>query len=76
MCKQTGWVEILGAGIVHPHVLENGGYDPERVSGLAFGLGIERVAMRLFGVDDLRLLYRNDVLYLSEFHTWGGQDLR
>lgn len=72
-CKGTGWVEILGSGMVHPTVLKNGGYDPDRVTGFAFGLGIERVTMRLFGLDDLRLLYQNDLRYLQEFEGAFGR---
>lgn len=73
VCKNTGWVEILGSGVVHPVVLRNGGYDPDKVTGFAFGMGIERVAMRLFGLDDLRLLYQNDLRYLDRFqHGIGG----
>ncbi|NMP22371.1 phenylalanine--tRNA ligase subunit alpha [Sulfobacillus sp. DSM 109850] len=75
VCKGTGWVEILGSGIVHPTVLKNGGYDPDQVSGFAFGMGIERVAMRLFGLDDLRLLYQNDLRYLERFQSGGGHGL-
>ncbi|MBX5468167.1 MAG: phenylalanine--tRNA ligase subunit alpha [Firmicutes bacterium] len=66
-CKDTGWLEILGAGMVHPVVLQNGGYDPEAVSGFAFGLGLERVAMIRYGFDDLRLLYQNDWRFLAQF---------
>lgn len=55
MCKQTGWMEILGAGMVHPTVLRNGGYDPDRVSGFAFGLGPERIALQRHGIEDIRL---------------------
>ncbi len=75
VCKGTGWVEILGSGIVHPVVLRNGGYNPDEVSGFAFGMGIERVAMRLFGLDDLRLLYQNDLRYLERFQSGGGYGL-
>ncbi len=71
ICKDTGWVEILGSGMVHPAVLKNGGYDPDQVSGFAFGMGMERVAMRLFGLDDLRLLYQNDLRYLERFQSGG-----
>ncbi|MDA8195186.1 MAG: phenylalanine--tRNA ligase subunit alpha [Thermaerobacter sp.] len=71
-CKATGWVEILGSGMVHPVVLANGGYDASVVSGFAFGLGIERLAMRLFGLDDLRLLYQNDLQFLQQFIRWEG----
>ena len=67
VCKGTGWLEILGAGMVHPHVLEMSGYDPKKVSGFAFGLGVERIAMLSYGIDDLRLFYDNDVRFLSQF---------
>lgn len=67
-CSHTGWLEILGAGMVHPHVLRNGGYDPEQVSGFAFGMGVERIAMLLYGIDDLRLFFRNDLRFLRQFH--------
>ncbi len=66
-CKQTGWLEILGSGMVHPRVLEMGGYDPEEVSGFAFGMGMERIAMLKYGLDDLRLLFENDVRFLRQF---------
>jgi phenylalanyl-tRNA synthetase alpha chain len=66
-CKHTGWLEILGSGMVHPAVFEAVGYDPERVSGFAFGLGMERVAMLKYGVDDIRLFYENDVRFLEQF---------
>ena len=67
VCKGTGWLEILGAGMVHPHVLEMSGYDPKKVSGFAFGMGVERIAMLSYGVDDLRLFYDNDMRFLSQF---------
>ena len=67
VCKGTGWLEILGAGMVHPHVLEMSGYDPKKVSGFAFGMGVERIAMLSYGVDDLRLFYDNDTRFLSQF---------
>ncbi|MBE6096214.1 phenylalanine--tRNA ligase subunit alpha [Schwartzia succinivorans] len=67
VCKGTGWLEILGAGMVHPHVLEMSGYDPEKVSGFAFGMGVERIAMLSYGIDDLRLFYDNDVRFLQQF---------
>lgn len=67
VCKGTGWLEILGAGMVHPHVLEMSGYDPKVVSGFAFGLGVERIAMLSYGVDDLRLFYDNDMRFLRQF---------
>jgi phenylalanyl-tRNA synthetase alpha chain len=66
-CKQSGWLEILGCGMVHPQVLRNGGYDPEEVTGWAFGMGIERIAMLKYGVDDLRLFFDNDVRFLRQF---------
>jgi phenylalanyl-tRNA synthetase alpha chain len=65
LCKHTGWLEILGAGMVHPVVLQNGGYDPAIYSGFAFGMGIERQAMLKRGVDDIRLFYSNDVRFLQ-----------
>ena len=67
VCKGTGWLEILGAGMVHPNVLRMSGYDPEQVSGFAFGMGVERIAMLAYGVDDLRLFYDNDVRFLHQF---------
>jgi phenylalanyl-tRNA synthetase alpha chain len=67
VCKGTGWLEILGSGMVHPQVLSNCRIDPEEYSGFAFGIGIERVAMIKFGVPDLRLLYENDLRLLSQF---------
>ena len=67
MCKGTGWIEILGGGMVHPNVLKMNGYDPEEYSGLAFGVGIERVAMLRYGIDDIRKLYTNDVRFLRQF---------
>lgn len=67
VCKGSGWIEILGAGLVHPVVLRNGGYDPEEVSGFAFGMGIERIAMLRYGVDDLRHFFQNDLRFLKQF---------
>jgi phenylalanyl-tRNA synthetase alpha chain len=67
VCKDTGWLEILGAGMVDPNVLRNVGYDPELVSGFAFGMGIERIAMLKHGIPDLRLLYDNDLRVLEQF---------
>ncbi len=67
VCKGTGWLEILGAGMVHPHVLEMSGYDPKQVTGFAFGLGVERIAMLSYGIDDLRLFYDNDLRFLRQF---------
>lgn len=67
VCKQSGWIEIMGAGMVDPNVFKLAGYDPEAVTGYAFGMGIERLAMILFGIDDIRRLYENDVRYLAQF---------
>ncbi len=67
VCKYTGWLEILGCGMVHPNVLRNGGYDPEAWTGYAFGMGPERIAMLLHGVDDIRYFYSNDVRFLEQF---------
>lgn len=67
ICKHTGWIEILGAGMVHPRVLEMGGYDPEVYSGFAFGMGVERIAMLKYGVDDIRHFYTNDMRFLQQF---------
>lgn len=67
VCKQSGWIEIMGAGMVDPHVLQMAGYDPEALTGYAFGMGIERLAMILFGIDDIRRLYENDARYLAQF---------
>lgn len=67
VCKGSGWLEILGSGMVHPRVLEMSGYDPKEVSGFAFGMGVERIAMLLYGIDDLRLFYDNDLRFLRQF---------
>jgi phenylalanyl-tRNA synthetase alpha chain len=66
-CKQTGWMEIMGAGMVHPRVFANVGYDPERYTGYAFGMGPGRIAMQRYGVTDIRLLYESDMRFLSQF---------
>jgi phenylalanyl-tRNA synthetase alpha chain len=66
-CKNSGWLEILGSGAVHPNVLKYGGYDPEVVSGYAFGMGIDRIAMLKYRIPDIRLLYENDVRFLHQF---------
>lgn len=66
-CAQTGWIETMGAGMVHPTVLENVGYDPERYTGFAFGGGFDRLAMIRFGIPDIRLLWENDVRFLEQF---------
>jgi phenylalanyl-tRNA synthetase alpha chain len=70
VCSQSGWLEILGSGMVHPNVLRNVGYDPEQVTGWAFGMGVERVAMLKYGIDDIRLFFENDMRFLGQF---GGQ---
>ena len=67
VCKHTGWIEILGAGMVHPNVLEMSGIDPKEYSGFAFGLGPDRVAMLRYGVNDIRNFYQNDVRFISQF---------
>ena len=67
VCKGSGWLEILGAGMVHPNVLRAAGYDPEVYSGFAFGLGQERIAMLKYGIDDIRLFHANDIRFLSQF---------
>ncbi len=66
-CKGTGWIEILGCGMVHPHVLEMCGIDPETYSGFAFGVGLERIALLKYEIDDMRLLYENDERFLKQF---------
>ena len=67
VCSQTGWLEILGCGMVHPSVLEMNGYDPTEVQGFAFGMGVERIAMLLYGINDLRLFYEDDTRFLRQF---------
>ncbi len=67
MCKGEGWIEILGGGMVHPKVLKNGGVDPDKYSGFAFGIGLERIVMFRFGLDDMRMLYENDMRFLEQF---------
>ncbi|WP_188882085.1 phenylalanine--tRNA ligase subunit alpha [Alicyclobacillus cellulosilyticus] len=67
VCKDTGWIEILGAGMVHPRVLDGAGYDSRRYSGFAFGLGVERIAMLKYGIEDIRLFYQNDLRLLRQF---------
>jgi len=67
MCKHTGWIEILGCGMVHPKVLEHGGYDPKEVTGFAFGMGIERIALLKYEIDDIRLFYSSDLRFLKQF---------
>ena len=67
ICKYSGWLEILGAGMVHPTVLRNGGYDPEVFSGFAFGMGPERITMLKYGIDDIRFFFSNDLRFLEQF---------
>jgi phenylalanyl-tRNA synthetase alpha chain len=67
MCKQTGWIEVLGSGMVHPAVFEAVGYDAERYTGFAFGVGIERLALLKWGIEDIRLFYENDLRFLEQF---------
>jgi len=67
LCKGEGWIEILGAGMVHPNVLKNCGLDPEEYSGFAFGIGLERIVMRKYNINDLRLFYENDLRFLNQF---------
>ncbi len=68
VCKQTGWLEILGCGMVHPNVFRSVGYSPRKVSGFAFGMGIERITMLRYGIDDIRILFENDLRFLNQFH--------
>lgn len=67
VCSHTGWLEILGCGMVHPNVLRMNGYDPDEVQGFAFGMGVERIAMLLYGIGDLRLFFEDDVRFLKQF---------
>jgi phenylalanyl-tRNA synthetase alpha chain len=67
VCSQTGWLEVLGSGMVDPNVFAAVGYDPEKYSGYAFGMGVERLAMLKFGIDDIRLFFENDVRFLYQF---------
>ncbi len=67
ICSYTGWLEILGCGMVHPNVLRNVGLDPEKINGFAFGMGVERIAMLKYGINDLRLFYENDLRFLKQF---------
>ena len=67
MCKSVGWLEVLGSGMVHPHVFKSVGYDSEKYTGFAFGMGIERIASLRYGIDDIRLFYENDVRFLRQF---------
>ncbi|NLV90565.1 MAG: phenylalanine--tRNA ligase subunit alpha [Tenericutes bacterium] len=72
ICKNSGWIEILGAGMVHPSVLRMGGYDPDKYSGFAFGMGLERIAMLKFGINDVRYFYSNDIRFLNQFNKIEG----
>ena len=67
ICKHTGWLEIAGAGMVHPEVLTNGGIDPEEFSGFAWGMGVERLAMLKYGIRDIRIFYENDMRFLNQY---------
>jgi phenylalanyl-tRNA synthetase alpha chain len=69
LCKRSGWLEIAGAGMVHPVVLRNGGYDPQRYSGFAFGMGVERTIMMTYAIDDIRQFWANDLRFLQQFGT-------
>lgn len=72
VCKQSGWTEILGSGMIHPNVLRAVGYDPSQYSGFAFGMGVERTSLLRLGVDDLRLFFENDLRFLNQFQTGGA----
>ena len=67
LCGNTGWIEILGAGMVHPDLFRRVGYDPEVYTGFAFGMGVERIPMLRYGIDDIRLFYQNDLRFLRQF---------
>ena len=67
VCKNSGWLEILGSGMVHPNVLRMSGYDPGKINGYAFGMGVERIAMLKYGIDDLRLFFENDLRFIRQF---------
>jgi len=69
LCKKTGWIELLGAGMVHPNVLRMGGYDPEKYTGFAFGTGLDRLAMFRYNIPDIRLMYGNDIRFLKQFDS-------
>ncbi|GAB4075024.1 phenylalanine--tRNA ligase subunit alpha [Barrientosiimonas marina] len=75
VCKQSGWIEILGAGMVHPNVLEMAGYDSNLYTGFAFGMGPDRIAMLKYGIDDIRHFYRNDKRFITQFHYAKGGTL-
>jgi phenylalanyl-tRNA synthetase alpha chain len=67
VCKHTGWLEVLGSGMVHPNVFTHAGYDASKVTGFAFGMGVERLAMLRYGIDDLRTMFENDARFLAQF---------
>jgi phenylalanyl-tRNA synthetase alpha chain len=67
LCGGKGWLEILGAGMVNPKVFKNVGYDPEKITGFAFGMGVERIAILKYGISDIRLLFENDIRFLKQF---------
>lgn len=67
VCKGSGWIEVLGCGMIHPNVLKVGGIDTEKYTGFAFGIGVERIAMLKYGIDDIRLMYENDMRFISQF---------
>jgi len=67
LCGGKGWIEILGAGMVNPKVFKNIGYDPEKVTGFAFGMGVERIAILKYGITDIRMFFENDIRFLKQF---------
>ena len=67
VCSQSGWLEILGAGMIDPNVLKNAGIDPDVYSGFAFGMGVERLAMLKYAINDIRLFFNNDIRFLKQF---------
>ena len=73
LCKQTGWIEVLGAGMVHPNVLEMSGYDSKKYQGFAFGTGMDRFAMFKYGIPDIRTIYGNDIRFIEEFDRMDGE---
>jgi phenylalanyl-tRNA synthetase alpha chain len=67
LCKHSGWIEILGSGMVHPRVLEMSGYNSQEVTGFAFGMGVERIALLKYGIDNIKLFFDNDMRFLAQF---------
>ncbi len=67
VCKESGWIEVMGCGMVHPQVLRNGGIDPKKYSGWAFGLGVDRFAMLKYDINDIQLFFQSDVRFLEQF---------